>query len=105
MADLDLLDKVMKGVLKEPTQLLIQEEAVEVVEWKAVDKPEVEAVEKSVVLVAGVRTSGERDHRRRQERGDPPAEHLEDALADQHHREGDRARRRREGAHGARALI
>ena len=30
MADLELLDKVMTGVLKEPTQLLIQEEAVEV---------------------------------------------------------------------------
>ena len=61
--------------------------------------PEVVEVVKSVVLVAGVRTAGERDHRRRDERGDAPAEELEDPLRDQHHREGDRARRRREGAH------
>ena len=68
-------------------------------EWRALDMPEVVEVVKSVVLVAGVRTAGERYHRRRDERGDAPAEELEDPLRDQHHREGDRARRRREGAH------
>ena len=52
-----------------------------------------------VVVVVGVRTAGERDHRRRHERGNTPAKELEDTLRDQHHAQRDGARRRRERAH------
>ena len=76
-------------------------EAVVLTEAKAVEV----LVEVVVVMVVSARTAGERDHRRRDERGDAPAEHLEDPLADQHHGQGDRARRRREGAHELRVVV
>ena len=68
-------------------------------EWVLEAVEAVEAVEAEVAAEEVTLTAGERDHRRRDERGDAPAEELEDPLRDQHHREGDRARRRREGAH------
>ena len=64
-----------------------------------------EVVVKSVALVAGVRTAGERDHRRRDERGNTPAKELEDTLRNEHHGQRDGARRRREGAHELRVVV